>query len=239
MIGRFFTAVSMAVLVLPSLAVAQSVPAAVQTVPPPPVPPSQAVHAEARAGEARSNMEALEAEGTPESNKDDIVTMLDLYTVLGLVHDGKIDDARRNFAARSQWNTGQGLVMAVMAVLRPGARPDQLFGALAQTPDALWEGNRAKALAVRVQWQGNNHTLFSYILPYAEIGDYEALSKSVWRTDRETGGITMSPQPVKDSILPDPHQGRGHDPARRGDFARRAGGQGAGLQGLHPLYGRQ
>lgn len=141
--------------------------------------------AQARADEARDNMAALVAGGTPEADRSDVAELLDFYAVLKLAHEGNLDDARRNFAARSQWNTPHlGAVMAANAMLRKGAKPTQLFGALQKTPDELWEERQVGSMAVRLETDKNNKRLFNYILPYAKIGAYEGMSKQVWRTDK-------------------------------------------------------
>ena len=58
-------------------------------------------------------------------------------------------------------------------------------------------GEREKRfLAERLERDGDNRTLFSYILPYATIDDYERQSKDVWRTDKSK---MMSKELVKNS----------------------------------------
>jgi len=51
-------------------------------------------------------------------------------------------------------------------------------------------------LAQQLQTDTNNHTLFSNILPYAKVGDYEKLSRNVWRTDKSR---MLDDKPMKDS----------------------------------------
>lgn len=138
-----------------------------------------------RAGFARSNLEERQAAGKPEDNTAAVVEVLDLYEVLKLAKDGKIKDARRNFAARSAWlSPGFGTVLEVTRRLREGAAPDELFGGLSKTPDQLWAERRDRSLARRLEHDTDNRTLFQLILPYAQIGDYEAQSKQVWRADK-------------------------------------------------------
>ncbi len=55
--------------------------------------------AAARAAEARTNMDTLAAAGKPEGDQSVVVELLDFFDVLKLAHDGKPDEARRNFAA--------------------------------------------------------------------------------------------------------------------------------------------
>ena len=114
-----------------------------------------------------------------------MIELLDFASTLLLAHSGKVDDARRNFAARSQWMAPSfGAVSAAVTMLRSGAKPEQLFGALAVTADAMWQKRRDLILAQMLEMDTNNRKLFSYILPYARIRGFEALSKSVWRTDK-------------------------------------------------------
>lgn len=153
--------------------------------------------AERRAQESRANMEKLIAAGQPESERPRIVELLDLYDILVLARVGKVDDARRNFAARSAWTAPNfGAVLAITTRLRQGARPDQLFGSLAKTSEELWEARRLQLLAQRLEFDTNNRTLFTYILPYASIKNYEAASKSVWKT---TKSWMLSAEPMKNS----------------------------------------
>ena len=150
-----------------------------------------------RADEARSNMTALADSGKPENDQPSVIELLDFHQLLQLMRDGKIDEARRNFAARSQWSApGLGAVMAVNTQLRQGAKPEQIFGALAKMPDQLWEERRSQLLAQRLEWDKNNRTLFTYILPYARISSFENLSKDIWRTDKPR---LITKEPMKDS----------------------------------------
>jgi hypothetical protein len=114
-----------------------------------------------------------------------VVEILDLVTVVQLAHDGKLADARRNFAARSQWlEPSFGAVMEVNRRLRQGASEAELFGALADTPEKLWQQRRDAQLARLLKSDSDNKTLFNAIFPYAKVEDYEAASKAVWNTDK-------------------------------------------------------
>lgn len=152
--------------------------------------------AQTRAQEARAKLEAADAEGKPDSERSEVIEALDFYEIVLLARDGKLDEARRNFAARSQWGVGRGPVMHLADRLRQGAKPEQLFGALAKNGDELWEDIRRRVLAQQLQGDTNNRTLFSNILTYAKIDDYEKLSKAVWRTDKSK---LLSEKPIKDS----------------------------------------
>lgn len=151
----------------------------------------------ARAAQARGNMERLVSQGKPESDQSAVIERLDLYDVLLLAHQGKLDDARRNFAARSQWIVPSfGSILATNAMLRKGARLDQMFGSLAMTPDSLWKKREADAMAKILEADTNNRVLFSFILPYAKITDYERISKQVWDAGKSK---LISKEPLKGS----------------------------------------
>ena len=141
--------------------------------------------AKTRADEARAGLDEADAAGTPDAQKGQVIDYLDFLAVLQLAHDGHLDDARRNFAARSEWsNVNSGAVWAATDLLRAGARPDQLTGALAHSRTELEAAFRQRGLAQLAQAAGDNKTLFSRIVPYAHIDEYEKLSKAVWNTGK-------------------------------------------------------
>lgn len=138
-----------------------------------------------RAAAARTALDRQAAEGKPADNASAVIELLDFTGALQLAHSGKIDDARRNFAARSEWTAPSfGAITAAVTMLRNGARDDQLFGALTADADTMWQKRRDLALAQMLENDTNNVKLFTYILPYARIQGFENLSKSVWRTDK-------------------------------------------------------
>ena len=142
---------------------------------------------------SRTNLETRRAEGKAEQEASAIVEMLDFYDIIKLAHEGKVKDARRNFAARSKWlSPAFGQVQEVNRRLRVGAAPEELFGALEKTPDAMWNERREQRLATMLQSDKNNRTLFTLILPYASVEAYERLSKRVWKT---TGNAIISKAP--------------------------------------------
>jgi hypothetical protein len=152
--------------------------------------------AKRRADDARAYIDKQDAEGKTYNDRPAVVEALDFYGVQALAHEGKLDEARRNFAARSQWNVSYGAILQVSDSLRKGAKPEQLFGALAKSADEQWEEKRRRTLAQQLQSDTNNQTLFSNILPYAKVGDYEKLSRNVWRTDKSR---MLDDKPMKDS----------------------------------------
>jgi len=141
--------------------------------------------AAARENDARSNMDNRVAAGKAEENAAAVVEVLDLLGIANLAASGKLAEARRTFAARSQWlSPGFGTVLEMNRRLRKGAAPEELFGALAKTPEALWAERRDKERIRRLASDSDNKTLFSNIFSYESIKDFESTSKSVWRTDK-------------------------------------------------------
>lgn len=89
------------------------------------------------------------------------------------------------YAARSQWTEPTfGQTTEVNRRLREGASEEELFGALAKTPEQLWNERRELNLAASLESDTKNEALFAFILPYAQAEDYEDWSKNVWRTDK-------------------------------------------------------
>jgi hypothetical protein len=135
--------------------------------------------AEAQETLARSLMEAATAEAQPVQISD--VEQLDLIEIARLAHNGRLEEARQRFSARSQWTAPPlGAVAAIGDQLRAGVPSSQWTGALATTTDALWAKRDALDQAQRLKTVERNNSLFSHILPYAPIGDYEAMSRQVW-----------------------------------------------------------
>ncbi len=151
-----------------------------------------------RAAEARAKLDKADEEGKPDPLRAQVIEQLDLLGVVDLMHEGKLDEARRNFAARSDWTVSIGQKWQLADMLRKGAKPEQLFGALAKSGDEQWEDARKRTMATTLQSDTNNRTLFSNILPYATVQDYEKMSKTVWRADKSK---MIGDKPLKDSKL--------------------------------------
>lgn len=134
---------------------------------------------------ARANYESRIAAGKAEENAATLIELFDFYKVLKLESEGNLKMARRNFAARSAWTAPFfGYVVEVSRRLRKDAAPDELFGALEKSADDLWATRADNARAAMLEADKNNRTLFSFILPYASVGDYERLSKRIWAADK-------------------------------------------------------
>jgi hypothetical protein len=141
--------------------------------------------AQRRATFARDNLAARRTKGVPEDNGARVVELLDFYEIIRLAHDGNMAQARRMFAARSQWlEPSLGMLMETNRRLREGAASEELVGALAKTPEELWQERRDTTMAVELQRDTDNKSLFQLIWPYAKIDDFEARSRDTWRTDK-------------------------------------------------------
>lgn len=154
-----------------------------------------------RAAEARANDQKRVADGAPESSRSATAEYLDLFEVLKLAKDGNEAGARRLFTGRSAWlEPPLGAVMAANAKLRPGAKPDDLIGALAKTADQMWEEKRDERLAELLAKDSDNKTLFALPTSYAKAGLFETLSGKVWKTDKSK--ILIKPkEPVNDDQI--------------------------------------
>jgi hypothetical protein len=128
-------------------------------------------------------LSSLRANGKEVKNEALLVERMDLYAILRMTKEGKLVEARRQFAARSRWTAPTfGQVLAVNRLLRPGASSSELFGSLEKDADALVEQRRKEVTARLLELDKNNKTLFTYILPYSNVQAYERLSGQVWKT---------------------------------------------------------
>ncbi len=142
--------------------------------------------ADERAEGARKALDSADQAGKPDASRAPTLEYLDFYHVLKLAHDGRMDEARTLYAARSEWSSlSPGLRFNVSDMLRKGARPDQLTGPLAHSGAEQFNAQRQLALAQLLQYNTNNQSLFTYILPYASVEDYEKLSDAVWNLKQE------------------------------------------------------
>ncbi len=134
---------------------------------------------------AANQLKSLREQGRPEENATTTVELLDMLEVLRLARDGNMKDARRNFAARSQWvEPGFGVISEATRRLRNGAEESELFGSLSKSAEQLWEERRDEELARLLETDTDNETLFLSVTPYAKISDFERVSKNVWRTKK-------------------------------------------------------
>jgi hypothetical protein len=146
---------------------------------------------------ARAEIDKDDISGKPDPSRTGVLEVLDLYAIVKTAHDGHVDEARRNFAARSEWTAPSfGVVVATNRLLRAGAAPDQLTGALAKTPEDLWKAREARARAVFLKSVDDGKGEYFGIFPFAQINEYEKASHEVWRGD-ESGVI--GDKPVKNS----------------------------------------
>lgn len=143
---------------------------------------------------ARENMNRRKADGLPEDNASEIVEMLDFYGLLALANQGDMTAARRTFAARSQWTAPSfGAVMAANTLLREGAEEDELFGSLVPTADDMWRTRYQEQMAIKLQKDTDNDTLFDMIVPYAKVKEFESRSKNTWRVEKKSKMMAKEP----------------------------------------------
>ena len=140
-----------------------------------------------RAAFARGNLAARRAEGKPEDDAARTIEVLDLYDIVKLADEGEVAIARRNFAARSQWvEPSFGAIMEVNRRLREGASEEELFGSLTKSPEEMWQQRYDEKLAVKLQKDTDNDTLFTLIQPYADVSDFESRTKNTWRVEKKS-----------------------------------------------------
>lgn len=138
-----------------------------------------------RARDAQANFDQRKADGKPEGDDAAFVEVMDLYGIVHLADSGDVKGARRLFAARSQWVAASfGAVTEVTRRLRTGAAADELIGGLGKDVDQLWADRDAKLRAATLAKDSDNKTLFGLIPAADQAGEYEALSKTIWRTDK-------------------------------------------------------
>ncbi len=149
--------------------------------------------AEERIIRAKAMIDQADADGKPDSDRANVIEVMDLYGVLKSFHDGHADDARRSFGARSEWSAPSfGAIVATTRLLRAGATPGQLIGALAKTEDQLWKEREDKSRAYMLKRISGGKTEFNNIVSFSSVDEYEKVSRKVWKGDR-TGVISKNP----------------------------------------------
>jgi hypothetical protein len=134
---------------------------------------------------ARANDKDRVAKGNPEKDRSENTEKLDLVSILTLAHNGNLPEARRLFAGRSDWLAPSvGAVLETNARLRSGAKPEELLGLLAKTPDQFWSERRDAKIAEITGKDGDNANLYKLIRPFEPGGQFEGLSGKVWKTDK-------------------------------------------------------
>jgi len=108
-----------------------------------------------------------------------------LFSIVEQANNGDMAAARRLFACRSQWvEPSFGAVMETNKRLREGAEEADLIGPLAKTPEEMWQSRYDDLLAVKLQKDTDNDTLFNLIQPYAKVKEFESRTKRTWRTNK-------------------------------------------------------
>ncbi len=145
-----------------------------------------------RARAAQANFDQRKADGKAEANVAEFIELMDLYNIITSASAGDVKTARRLFAARSQWVAASfGSVVEVTRRLRSGATDDELIGGLSHTPEQLWADREATLRAATFGKDSDNKTLFWLIPRQHSAGEYEAIAKRVWRTEKSN--ILLAP----------------------------------------------
>lgn len=134
---------------------------------------------------ARSNLEGRRRRGKPEVNEATTVVLLDFYEILDLADAGDLTEARLRYGSRSEWvGISSAHKLHASRLLREGAKPEELRGALAKDEQAILASRREERMAEMLASDKDNKTLFSKILPYANPSHFEDISKRVWKVSK-------------------------------------------------------
>ena len=124
--------------------------------------------------------EAIKSQ-TSEASSASASEVLDLYRIWETAHQGRVAEARLVFAGRSSWSRPHVAAVAeVMRILREGARPEELTGALAQDPDAF----RTEPLTTQLEQLNGEKDRFRVIRSVPSQSVFAGYSRNVWRTER-------------------------------------------------------
>ncbi|MDE1468477.1 hypothetical protein [Aurantiacibacter sp. D1-12] len=138
-----------------------------------------------RAQFARRNMSERTNRGQPEDNQAAVVELLDFFSIVEMEEEGDLEMARRMFAARSQWTAPSfGAVLAMTDRLREGAAPEELFGSLALSGNEMWQRRYDDLMAIELQNDTDNDSLFNLIVNYAQVDEFEDRASHTWRLER-------------------------------------------------------
>ena len=150
---------------------------------------------------ARANLDRRKAEGKAENDLTETVELLDLVNVLQTAHSGDEKTARRLFSARSEWPSAPlGAVLEVNRRLRKNGASDELIGGLAKNPDIIWTEHMDSRRAAILTKDSDNKTLFYLVQGEYSAAPFEAVSKTVWRTDKSRIILKSKVDPAKDRM---------------------------------------
>ena len=147
---------------------------------------------------AKFNMDTRRSEGVPEEGAAKVVELLDLLSILRAANDNDMATARRLFTGRSAWvEPSFGSVMQTNRLLRAGAEDADLIGPLGKNPEEMWQERYDDMLAVKLQKDTDNKTLFLMIQPYAKVSEFEDRTRDTWRVEKSK---MMPKEPDEDGL---------------------------------------
>jgi len=144
--------------------------------------------ANALAAEARAEVDRLMKTGEALNDQAGVSRaeeLLDFQAVVRLSAEGKAEEARRAFTARSRWMAPSAPAVAVIAKrLRAGASPAELTGSLARDPDAVLAEALAAKTGALAEKRDAVALLYSGIRPYTRGDTFSGASRRVWKVDK-------------------------------------------------------
>jgi hypothetical protein len=144
--------------------------------------------ARALAAQARTELDAV-SNGAEAINRSQEIERageaLDFFAVIEKMAGGNVDAARAAFAARSRWFApGPAAVALLTDRLRAGAKPEQLIGALAMTPESIRQKAIDARIAAMTAGKNSDAALWSAVRSPISAGAYTGLARNTWRIDK-------------------------------------------------------
>jgi hypothetical protein len=143
-------------------------------------------HSNEVAADAQKLVDQMIASGSAINNQGEIneaEELLDFQAVLATFASGQVAKARAQFAARSRWVAPSPPEIAdVTAMLRKGAAPAELTGALARDPQSIRASWMTARMGALIEADGDNSTLYSAIRAPLSESDWRNWADDVWNT---------------------------------------------------------
>jgi hypothetical protein len=139
------------------------------------------------ADEARAGLDQMVKDGTALNSQaavNEAQELLDLQSIGRQYNEGKAKEARIIFANRAHWLTiSPAVIEGVNAMIRKGAAPEELTGALADDPAKVRaDGLKARLGALQDQLK-NPSGLFVALRSLHEENEYKAVARNVWNSE--------------------------------------------------------
>ena len=144
--------------------------------------------ARALAAQARTELDAVAGGAEAIARSQEIERtgeLLDFFAVIDKMASGNMDAARAAFAARSRWFApGPSAVALLTERLRAGAKPEQLTGALAMTPESIRQKAIDARIAALTAGKTSDAALWRAVRSPISSSAYTSLARNTWRTDK-------------------------------------------------------